>query len=127
MTKFKKLFNFFTKDKYIRKIKVEKITDWDTIEVMIDLWLWIYHREVLRFERINAYEKRWKEKALGLLAKKFVEKMLNWKEVYIKTRKAKNWDDKRWKYGRLLAEIIVDWKNLNDELVENWLAIYTKY
>jgi micrococcal nuclease len=45
----------------------------------------------------------------------------------IKTIKTKKGKDKKGKYGRYLAEIYLDGKNINDALVKNGFAKYHKY
>lgn len=109
-----------------------KVVDGDTIDVLVDLGMGVYRKERLRFSRINAWETRGEHREKGLLAKARVKDLLPVEsKIIIKTEK-----DKRGKYGRYLAEIIVpasDWKeleedtNLNDLLLnEGHAVLYNK-
>jgi len=113
---------------YYYKAKVVKVYDGDTITVDIDLGFGICKKnEKLRLLRINAPEVKGKERKKGLIARDWLrEKILN-KKVLIKTIKTKKGKDKKGKYGRYLAEIYLDGKNINDALVKNSFAKYHKY
>lgn len=112
--------------------KVLKVVDGDTIDVMVDLGMGVHRKERLRFARINAWETRGEHKEKGKLAKARVEYFLPvGDKIIIKTQK-----DKRGKFGRYLAEIIIpsnEWKeikedtNLNDLLLkEGHAVLYNK-
>ena len=109
-----------------------KVVDGDTIDVMVDLGMGVHRKERLRFSRVNAWETRGEHREKGLLAKARVADLLPLGErIIIKTEK-----DKRGKFGRYLAEIIIpasDWKeleedtNLNDLLLkEGHAVLYNK-
>jgi len=111
---------------YEYKAELKRIIDGDTIVCDIDLGFGIWLRdEHVRFARINSPEIRTrdlKEKEKGLAAKEFVSFILaTSKELKLKTLKSKG------KYGRYVAEILVDGTNLNDLLVEEGLAKYVEY
>ena len=106
--------------------KVLKIVDGDTIDVMVDLGMGVHRKERLRFSRINAWEVRGEHKEKGRLAKARVAELIPVGEkIIIKTQK-----DKRGKFGRYLAEIIIlyaDQTNLNDLLLnEGHAVLYNK-
>ena len=106
--------------------KVLKIVDGDTIDVMVDLGMGVHRKERLRFSRINAWETRGEHKAKGKLAKARVAELIPVGEkIIVKTEK-----DKRGKFGRYLAEIIIldaDQTNLNDLLLnEGHAVLYNK-
>jgi micrococcal nuclease len=111
------------------KAEVVKIVDGDTIDVDIDLGFKTWSRNIrLRLNRIDAYETRLykgtteEEKQKGLLAKAEVESMCLKApdKVVIKTTK-------QGKYGRWIAEVIIDGENLSDKLVELGYAVYREY
>jgi len=108
--------------------EVVKVVDGDTIDVRVDLGWKITIKDRLRFNRINAWEKTGKEKALGIPAKEFVEEKIP-PGTIIKIQTFKEG-----KYGRYIAEILysldpegMHWINLNDELVKRGHARYQKY
>ena len=111
---------------------VLKVVDGDTIDVMVDLGMGVHRKERLRFSRVNAWETRGEHREKGLLAKARVADLLPLGErIIIKTKK-----DKRGKFGRYLAEIIIPvnhWRdikedtNLNDLLLkEGHAVLYNK-
>jgi micrococcal nuclease len=112
---------------YEYKIKeLVKVVDGDTIEVVIDLGFSIYINYTIRLLGINAAETRTKnliEKSQGLLAKTWLTKELVGKSLTIKTIK----NDKKDKFGRLLAEVFVEGneisvnqKMLNENIVNTY-------
>jgi len=111
---------------YEYKAKLIRVIDGDTIVCDIDLGFGIWMKdEHVRFARIDCPETRTRdleEKAKGLVSKEFVEFILGTSTTLVlKTLKDKG------KYGRYVAEIIVDDVNLNDLLVQESLAEYVKY
>ncbi|MDH3976495.1 MAG: thermonuclease family protein [Deltaproteobacteria bacterium] len=113
---------------YYYRALVCSVYDGDTCTVDIDLGLgtWV-HGEKLRFSRINAPEIRGAERPAGLLSRDFLISRIGEKEILIKTVK-----DKKGKYGRYLAEIILPdgnggWINVNDLMVEEGHAVYVEY
>ena len=104
---------------YNYKATVKKIVDGDTIDVVIDLGFKIYAEHRLRLARINTPELKAKDesvRASAIKAKEFVSNLLLNKEVIITTSKTDI-------YGRYLAEVVVDGKNVSDMLLENNLAV----
>ena len=102
---------------------VLRVVDGDTIDVMVDLGMGVHRKERLRFSRINAWELRGEFKLKGQLAKQRVMDLLPVGEkIIVETIK-----DKRGKYGRYLAEIIIlgDEQEtiLNDLLLNEGLAV----
>lgn len=87
-------------DNYVRKAKVVRVVDGDTIDVLVDLGFDITIKERVRLARINAPEMTGAEKTKGALAKAFLVKLLEGREfVIVQTVKDKE------KYGRYLAEV----------------------
>lgn len=124
------------KDKlYYYKAIVKKVTDGDTAFLEIDLGMNTWLKDDIRFARINAFETKLGKKTTaemkktGLEGKDYLIKLLEGKEVVVKTA-----FDKlvREKYGRLLVEIYLEqgpnvWININDEMVKLGYAVYQTY
>ena len=113
---------------YEYKAKMLRVVDGDTIYLEIDLGFHIHVREKVRLLHANTPEtfgvkKNSEEYKKGMEAKLFVQDQLLGKTVTIKTAK-----DKRGKYGRYLAEIIMpDGKVLNQVLIDKGFAeFYTE-
>lgn len=83
---------------YEYKAVVERVVDGDTLDLAIDCGFNITIRETVRLLGINAFETRGEEKPRGLLAKEFMQVLVEGKEVIIETRK----DDS---FGRWLARV----------------------
>lgn len=97
---------------------VTKVVDADTLHVVVDLGMDIFTKKTIRLAQIDAAERNTQE---GMAAKAFVESLLPMgKQVLLRTIK-----DKREKYGRYLAVVIVDGANLNAALVTAGHAVYT--
>jgi len=95
------------------RAEIVRVVDGDTLDVDVDLGFGVKKRERLRLGRVDAWETRGVEREAGLEATEFVERALfPGKEVTIQTRK-------RGKYGRYIAEVSYDGKNLADELLEH--------
>jgi len=107
------------------KVICEKCVDADTIDVIIDLGFGIKKKERLRLYRINAWEKRGKDKEKGLLAKEFVEEKLIPSLAPLVTFRIETF--KKGKFGRMLANVYVGKKCLNDMLVKEGHARYQDY
>ncbi len=105
------------------KAIIQSVYDGDTVTADIDLGFhtWI-HGEKLRLARINAPELKGDERPAGLLARDWLRKQILGKSVIIRTIK-----DKKGKYGRYIAEIILNGNNINDALVRNGYAQYKDY
>jgi len=100
---------------YEYKAKVIHVVDGDTIDVICDLGFNITFEMRIRFASIDTPEiyhyKTKEEKERGIQAKQFVIDTLLNKEVTIKTKK-----DKKGKYGRYIANIYYDNKEICEEL-----------
>ena len=104
---------------YIYKALVTGVYDGDTITVDIDYGMDIWRKDVkLRLARIDTPEIRGAERAEGLKVRDYVRDLILNKYITIKTIK-----DSTGKYGRYLAEVLIDDMNLNDHLVEEGMAI----
>ena len=109
---------------YHYRAKVWQVTDGDTIKVKWDLGRRTFADEIIRFSRINAYELKTEK---GKQAKQFVSDRIKDKEVILKTELDKRGMTKYGGFDRFLAEVyyLTDegWINLNDELLEEGLAV----
>ena len=104
---------------YEYRATVDRVVDADTLDLDIDLGLGVHKKERIRLARIDAWEVRGDERVQGIKAKEYVEDLLHSiDEVTITTKK-----DKKGKYGRYIAEVLIPHdgknRNLSDLLVEH--------
>ncbi len=103
---------------------VVSVYDGDTVRAHIDFGFGLWgHNQPLRLLRINTPEIRGgtaETKAAGIKARDRLRELVLGKEVIIRTFKSG-------KYGRYLAEIYLDGLNINDQMVEEGLAVYKVY
>lgn len=95
--------------------KVVRVVDGDTIDVNIDLGFNIWHKGRVRLAGIDTPESRTRnkaEKVLGLASKARLKEILKGQKVSILCTKEKG------KFGRILAEIMIDDRNVNKQLME---------
>ncbi len=108
---------------YEYNAEVLRVVDGDTIDLDVDLGFSIHHKMRVRLARVDTPEtygvkKDSEEYKRGMEAKEFVESAIPvGKQVTIVTLK-----DRTGKFGRYLAEILVDEYNLNSKLLEEGLA-----
>ncbi len=105
---------------YEYKAELRRVVDGDTIDVDIDLGFnhWI-RGERIRLLGVDCPESRTSnkvEKRFGLLAKAFVQKFLEGKQIILKT-------SEKGKYGRYLGDFKVGTKWLTKELLKNYHAV----
>ena len=95
------------RDDYIRRAKIVRLVDGDTVDVDIDLGMAITTRQRLRLFGINTPEVRGPEKVAGHAATQHLADLLvryrheGESDIVVQTRK-----DKRGKFGRYLASLI---------------------
>ena len=103
--------------------KVTKIVDGDTIDVMLDLGFDIKYNSRVRLFGIDTPESRTRdkvEKKYGLLSKKFLQEQIKKsKKVTIKTYKG----DETGKFGRILGDIWIDGKSVNQKMCDKGYAV----
>jgi len=101
---------------YIRNAVVAKIQDGDTLLVWVDLGFKVMHEIELRLLDVYAYEIKGKEKELGMIDKKKLQKLLPINTpVTIQTFKTRTGKDKK-SFTRYIAKV---WKGevlINDLL-----------
>ena len=103
---------------YLYKAHIVKVYDGDTVTADIDLGFGIFLKRRLRLLGINAPEMRGASKPQGVISRDFLRSMVLNKDVFVKTHK-----DKKGKYDRLLAEIILDDKNINQVMLSEGYAV----
>lgn len=114
---------------YEYKAVVLNVVDGDTIDVTIDLGFYVHRLERVRLSRINAFETKLgkattaEDKKKGLEGKEFLSGLLLNKQVTLQSLKVNDFE----KYGRFLAEVCIDGKNVNDLMVENGFAVKATY
>jgi len=110
---------------YEYKIKeIKRIYDGDTITAVIDLGFGVYKTEKLRFSFIDAPELRGEERPQGLKSRDWLRNRIQKaveaeQEIIIRTTK-----DRKGKYGRYLAEVFIEGKSINTEMIEEGFATY---
>lgn len=100
---------------------VKRVIDGDTFELMLDMGMDTWKREVVRLNRIDAYEITLRagttpeEKEKGLAGKAFLEAHLQGKLVYVETFR-------EGKYGRYIAEVSCDpnYFSTGSTIVHTW-------
>jgi len=111
---------------YEYKAKIVKIVDGDTVDVDIDLGFGIVLTdERVRMMGIDTPESRTSdkvEKVFGLAAKERVKKLLE-RDVVLKTFAAKDGEDMKGKFGRILGDFIIGDKMLTEILIEEGHAV----
>ena len=106
------------KREYLFNAKVTRVIDGDTVVVDVDLGFFVTLRDqTLRLAKVNAPELKGKTAEEGAKSKEALRQLVEGKDVVLRTYKSGN--DK---YGRILAEVFVGDKNVNDWLVTEGLA-----
>ena len=103
--------------------EVISIYDGDTITVEINLGFGISKTERLRLYGLDAPEMRGVEKPEGIISRDALRKKILGKQVRIETLK----NDKKGKYGRIIATIWLGDENINNWMVQNDYAEYRVY
>tara|TARA_R110000824_G_scaffold381968_1_gene575013 strand:+ start:482 stop:904 length:423 start_codon:yes stop_codon:yes gene_type:complete len=102
---------------------VDRVVDGDTIDVVLDLGFDIMFKSRVRLYGIDTPESRTRnkdEKVRGKMAGAFLKDAVdNGTKVVIETKLK----DSRGKYGRVLGNVVVDGLNINEAMIENFLAV----
>jgi len=100
---------------YNYKAKIIDVYDGDTVTAMVDLGFLHFQEMKLRLYGIDTPELRGEEREQGIIVRDILREMVLGKEVTIRSYK-----DKQGKYGRYLANIILeDGLEVNQWLVDN--------
>lgn len=108
---------------YEYRTKLVKVVDGDTVDVDIDLGFGVWLRdERVRIMGIDTPESRTRdkvEKVFGLAAKQRLKELLG-KNPVLKTQVAKNGEDMKGKFGRILGDFEV-----YDSVMDAWRPVTT--
>ncbi len=108
---------------YEYRTKIRRIVDGDTVDVDIDLGFgMILSKQRIRLYGIDTPESRTRdkeEKFYGELASRFLKDQCKKGSCII----LRTYLDKKGKYGRILGEIIVDGVNINQLMIEEYMAV----
>tara|TARA_R110002124_G_scaffold287364_1_gene473986 strand:+ start:15008 stop:15334 length:327 start_codon:yes stop_codon:yes gene_type:complete len=99
---------------YHYKAKIIAVYDGDTVTALVDLGFLHTQEMKLRLYGINTPEVRGEERERGLLVRDILRDMVLDKDVQIRSFK-----DKQGKYGRYLANIMLEDLDVNEWLVTN--------
>ena len=104
---------------YTYSLEVTKVYDGDTVYGTVDLGFSVYTWQKFRLLGINTPEIRTRdleEKAAGYAARDWLKKQITEaKEVRVKS-------EGKGKYGRWLAVLYIDGRNINEEMLSNGMA-----
>ena len=107
---------------YEYRCGITRIVDGDTVDAEIDLGFDIVYKSRVRLYGIDTPESRTRdldEKARGKLASKFLsDAILHADSLKIQTKL-----DKKGKFGRVLGVIVADDVDLNQAMIDNYLAV----
>lgn len=99
---------------YFYLAKVISVYDGDSFRADIDLGFHIWRlNEPIRVAGIDAPELRGDEREAGLISRDWLREQILGQEVTLKTYK-----DRTGKYGRYLAEVFLDDRNIGEEMIE---------
>ena len=110
-------------DKYIYRVKLDRVVDGDTVDALIDVGFDIWFKKRIRFMGLDTWESRTRdleEKKLGKLAKERTRQLLE--DVSSKSGYFRVKSHGLGKYGRVLGEIFImdkdgkQW-NVNETLI----------
>ena len=108
---------------YTYEIKLDRVIDGDTIDAYIDLGFDVSVKKRIRFMGINTPESRTRdldEKARGKLAGKYLKDAIDaGNQVVIQTKLK----DSKGKFGRVLGDVVVDGKNINQSMINDHMAV----
>ena len=111
---------------YVYKATLVKVVDGDTVDVDIDLGFGVWLKdERVRIMGIDTPESRTSdkvEKVFGLAAKSRLIELLG-KKVTLKTFAAKDGEDMKGKFGRILGDFIVDGRPVTEIMIEEGHAV----
>ena len=111
---------------YEYKAKLVKIVDGDTVDVDIDLGFGVWLKnERVRIMGIDTPESRTRdkvEKIFGLAAKDRVEELIK-KDTILKTFAAKDGEDMKGKFGRVLGDFLIKDKPVSEIMCREGHAV----
>ena len=108
---------------YEYSCKVKRVVDGDTVDVVLNLGFDIMYKSRIRLYGIDTPESRTRnldEKARGKMAGAFLTEAVEEGEKVVIQTKLK---DSKGKYGRVLGDVVVDGKNINQAMIKCHLAV----
>jgi len=112
---------------YSYNAKVLRVVDGDTLVISVDLGFSTTVKKTLRVARIDAYETRLGKKTTaakkkkGLAGKQYLKELIEGKDVVVQTFKDKG------KYGRYIADVKYEDKDISTEIVNRGFAVWKDY
>lgn len=103
---------------YQYKATVTSVYDGDGVyDMVIDMGMNLFQKKEVRLYGVDTPELKLRERDAGMVVRDFVRSLISDKEVIIHTKK-----DEAGKYGRLLADIKIDGKDLAELLLAEGYA-----
>lgn len=102
-----------------------KVSDGDTFIALLDLGFHIKLEAKLRLEGINSPElssKNEDEAKAAIMAREYLKSLVTMGEFEVHTKK-----DKNDKYGRWIATVFIDGRNVNEEMIKAGHAVAKSY
>ena len=111
---------------YEYRAKLVKVVDGDTVDVDIDLGFGVWLKsERVRIMGIDTPESRTRdkvEKLFGLAAKERLKQLIE-KDTILKTFAAKDGEDMKGKFGRILGDFIIEDRMVTEIMIEEGHAV----
>jgi len=107
---------------YEYKCTIDRVVDGDTVDATLDLGFSVLYKSRVRLFGIDTPESRTRnkdEKARGKLAAKFLSDAIEKADTVIIRTELR---DSRGKFGRVLGTIVCDGVDINNAMVENYMA-----
>ena len=107
---------------YEYKCTIDRVVDGDTVDATLDLGFSVLYKSRVRLFGIDTPESRTRnkdEKARGKLAAKFLGDAIEKADTVIIRTELR---DSRGKFGRVLGTIVCDGVDINNNMVENFMA-----
>jgi micrococcal nuclease len=105
-----------------RLVSVQSIYDGDTIRVTLDLGFGILKKEKFRLAFINAPEIKGPSRPEGLKSRDWLRNVINQALDEDKLIIVRTYKYRKGKYGRYIADIIIDGLSVNMQMVQAGLA-----
>jgi micrococcal nuclease len=107
---------------YEYKCTIDRVVDGDTVDATLDLGFSVLYKSRVRLFGIDTPESRTRnkdEKARGKLAAKFLSDAIDKADTVVIRTELR---DSRGKFGRVLGTIVCDGIDINNNMVENFMA-----